>query len=518
MSVSRHKVRNDRNILFTSKLCCEALVSTLLLYAVPTLLKEGTLCYINQNTVLWGPLPYITDKMGVMIKDTAQKLRNTADSMLFNLFREKRTLVLVQIQFESFVLEQSDVLSVLKSKLTRHISTGVCMTRSVKSTEFLKLLKLNEELVYDKNKNIEPKKYLAEKRNNSNRNGTFWMILESQTDSSRITCEAPRKYVRVDVFRCMSDNKNEIEIPSPKNVLQHIITAYPFHSYKHDLPEMPHEDEKYPVQATEIDAGQLSFGSYRPTIANSIFPNNSQRSDHQRDIQEARRNFNAVTSGTGLQRRTKPARYPDYTALDNRVSSFQTPNWDSNNKPDTLVLVNWGFFYTGTEDLVRCYQCGLGLKDWVKDDDVLQEHVKHSATCDYLLTRLGRETVDQIKISLESPGCSTNTSSAGQLSYKMRSPRYQTMASRLASFKDFPRHIHISHQQLAVAGLFYTGKGDLCRCFTCDGGLKDWSAGDDPIKEHATYFPKCTYINQLKGSEYVRVLQRTRQNEQSTVR
>ncbi|XP_053391437.1 death-associated inhibitor of apoptosis 1-like isoform X2 [Mercenaria mercenaria] len=78
----------------------------------------------------------------------------------------------------------------------------------------------------------------------------------------------------------------------------------------------------------------------------------------------------------------------------------------------------------------------------------------------------------------------------------------------------FPGYIEIPHQQLAVAGLYFTGQGDLCRCFTCDGGLKDWSTGDDPCREHATYFRNCDYINQLKGQDYVKALQQTRQNNQ----
>lgn len=62
-----------------------------------------------------------------------------------------------------------------------------------------------------------------------------------------------------------------------------------------------------------------------------------------------------------------------------------------------------------------------------------------------------------------------------------------------------------------------TGDGDLCRCFTCDGGLKDWSSDDDPCKEHAKYFPNCEYMNQLKGKEYVEALQRERQTSAAEV-
>jgi hypothetical protein len=63
----------------------------------------------------------------------------------------------------------------------------------------------------------------------------------------------------------------------------------------------------------------------------------------------------------------------------------------------------------------------------------------------------------------------------------------------------------------------FRGQGDLCRCFTCDGGLKDWSPGDDPIKEHATYFSNCHYINKLKGHEYVQLQQQSRSSNEAAM-
>ena len=44
---------------------------------------------------------------------------------------------------------------------------------------------------------------------------------------------------------------------------------------------------------------------------------------------------------------------------------------------------------TGTDDLVRCYQCGIGLKDFTGTDDPLKEHVKHSGECAFLLEHFG---------------------------------------------------------------------------------------------------------------------------------
>ncbi|XP_060567274.1 baculoviral IAP repeat-containing protein 2-like [Ruditapes philippinarum] len=128
----------------------------------------------------------------------------------------------------------------------------------------------------------------------------------------------------------------------------------------------------------------------------------------------------------------------------------------------------------------------------------MEEHRKYSSACPYLLQNLTSTEVD------------SSRQAGNQTSYRVRSPQYQTMNARLETFERFPSNVDIPHQQLAVAGLFYTGEGDLCRCFTCDGGLKDWSTGDDPCKEHATYFPKCNYIIQLKGASYVRDMQHRR--------
>lgn len=44
---------------------------------------------------------------------------------------------------------------------------------------------------------------------------------------------------------------------------------------------------------------------------------------------------------------------------------------------------------------------------------------------------------------------------------------------------------------------------DCTRCFSCGGGLRNWLPGDDPIVEHARFFPECQYIIGLKGPAFV---------------
>ncbi|XP_045179700.2 baculoviral IAP repeat-containing protein 7-like isoform X2 [Mercenaria mercenaria] len=295
------------------------------------------------------------------------------------------------------------------------------------------------------------------------------------------------------------------------------IIVFPNDRNQYNQPEYP---DKYPTQVTEIDAGQPSFESYpRHTASRNIGSGSSGvgQTTNAPSISNERQtaiNSNLVTSGNRIPIHRKPPRYPDYMEQPKRQASFSTPRWSVDNKPDPFLLAECGFFFTGNQDLVRCYQCGIGLKDWVREDDVLTEHVKHSSSCDFIVIKFGKNKIDRMKLALTNDDNNEIVSNASQqLPYKIRSPRYQTMEARMASFKDFPKQNNVSAQQLAVAGLFYTGKGDLCRCFTCDGGLKDWSSGDDPVKEHATYFPNCSYIIKLKGSEYIK--QQTRQSNES---
>ena len=52
-------------------------------------------------------------------------------------------------------------------------------------------------------------------------------------------------------------------------------------------------------------------------------------------------------------------------------------------------------------------------------------------------------------------------------------------------------------EELADAGLYYVGdemQRDRTKCFCCNGVLFMWEAGDNAIREHILYFPKCEFI------------------------
>lgn len=48
------------------------------------------------------------------------------------------------------------------------------------------------------------------------------------------------------------------------------------------------------------------------------------------------------------------------------------------------------------------------------------------------------------------------------------------------------------------------GVGDSVRCYHCGGGLRNWEDGDEPILEHARWYPDCGHVLLVKGPVYVK--------------
>lgn len=53
---------------------------------------------------------------------------------------------------------------------------------------------------------------------------------------------------------------------------------------------------------------------------------------------------------------------------------------------------------TGRDDLVRCYYCGMGLKDWSESDDPMSEHIRHSPDCNHLRRLIGESLFNTYRV------------------------------------------------------------------------------------------------------------------------
>ncbi|XP_052240924.1 uncharacterized protein LOC127851280 isoform X2 [Dreissena polymorpha] len=223
-----------------------------------------------------------------------------------------------------------------------------------------------------------------------------------------------------------------------------------------------------------------------------------------------------ATSIRGQQRRFPTAKYASYENVGSRRETYR--GWPLQ-QPDPQTLCNAGFFFTGQSyDLVRCFCCGIGLKDFSDADNPLLEHAKHSGNCPFLLEQFGsREALEIYKQNNTRPDPEEIRRRQRELyqqqqgrpvtNYRAKHERFRSLSSRLDTFISWPPNLSQRPEQLAAAGLYYTGVDDHCRCFACDGGLRKWEPGDEPWIEHCRWFPACPYAREVKGDEFINLIQ-----------
>ncbi|CAF4362209.1 unnamed protein product, partial [Adineta steineri] len=68
------------------------------------------------------------------------------------------------------------------------------------------------------------------------------------------------------------------------------------------------------------------------------------------------------------------------------------------------------------------------------------------------------------------------------------------------------------------AGFFYTGTKTIVTCFYCNGSLQNWGPNDNPMIEHARWFPHCAYAKQLCGDDLYRKIQESKRAQQERAR
>ncbi|NWU67222.1 BIR7B protein, partial [Pterocles burchelli] len=188
--------------------------------------------------------------------------------------------------------------------------------------------------------------------------------------------------------------------------------------------------------------------------------------------------------------------------------------WPSTSPVSARDLVKAGFFFVGPRDEVQCFCCGGVLKDWEPGDCPLTEHMKFFPSCKFICGEdVGNQemlplqeifdTVDGQFLSFLQGIDNEETALPNEPEY----PEMVTEEMRLSTFQNWPQYTDMRPEQLARAGFFYTGHGDVVRCFYCDGGVRNWSFGDDPWREHAKWYPGCEFLLRSRGREFVSSIQ-----------
>lgn len=226
----------------------------------------------------------------------------------------------------------------------------------------------------------------------------------------------------------------------------------------------------------------------------------------------------------------------DYHLENARLESFK--NWPAPYiEPAKLAAA--GFYFTGEDDKVRCFECEVEVCRWVEGDDPMVDHQRWSGRCRFI-RRLpcgnvpigvdpstvaapqprsfdvcGLYSVDSQEdlasaASSQHSGSTENLPSTAKLGSlgigRSKGPKHPEFASydaRLQTFESWPKSMPQTKEQLTDAGFYYQGKGDQTVCYYCGGGLKHWEPDDDPWEQHAKWFSKCCYLLMVKGQEYI---------------
>ncbi|KAM3911879.1 E3 ubiquitin-protein ligase XIAP isoform 1-T2 [Leptodactylus fuscus] len=193
-------------------------------------------------------------------------------------------------------------------------------------------------------------------------------------------------------------------------------------------------------------------------------------------------------------------KFPKYINMCSEEARLKTfKNWPSYVRLTAKELANAGLFYTGVNDMVKCFCCGGKLMNWEPSDVAWTEHRKHFPDCLFVLGR------DVGNVSLESSGVFSSTRRGSEVP---ENPAMSQMKTRLESFANWS--YATNKELLARAGFYSTGEDDSTRCFYCGGELRDWKAKDDPWEIHARWYPGCRFLVDEKGQHFINNVQLSR--------
>ncbi|XP_054005935.1 putative inhibitor of apoptosis [Hylaeus anthracinus] len=192
----------------------------------------------------------------------------------------------------------------------------------------------------------------------------------------------------------------------------------------------------------------------------------------------------------------------EYRTILQRWNSFV--NWPISSIVSPEKLAKAGFYYLQCNDKVQCAYCGCIMEEWESNNDPYEEHRKHFPECDFYLQKDEDDTFYLKNVKLM-PGATSSLKDLGiQVHTASKIPNHATYEGRLQTFRGWPKNIKQIPEVLASAGFYYTGIADHVRCFHCDGGLLQWEATDNAWIAHARLFPKCEFVNLVRGQEFIK--------------
>ncbi|XP_053564555.1 baculoviral IAP repeat-containing protein 2 [Bombina bombina] len=215
----------------------------------------------------------------------------------------------------------------------------------------------------------------------------------------------------------------------------------------------------------------------------------------------------------------------DYSCELYRISTYS--RFPNNVPVSERSLAKAGFYYTGVEDKVKCFSCGLMLDNWKKGDNPSEKHKRLYPSCSFILNAPSLNLGSSLYSAFSPPASASSqshSSSSEDVAYisacytsipqdivtsrgvedltHFKSESYSSMSTeeaRLRTFHSWPLAF-LSASDLAKAGFYYIGPGDKVACFSCAGKLNNWEPKDNAMSEHKRHFPDCKFVKNVAGA------------------
>ncbi|KAL8614983.1 hypothetical protein ACOMHN_029726 [Nucella lapillus] len=92
---------------------------------------------------------------------------------------------------------------------------------------------------------------------------------------------------------------------------------------------------------------------------------------------------------------TQQPKRPDMVVKAVHINTFE--RWPHTNSHPADEMAEAGFYFTGHEDLVRCFHCKGGLKTWERSDKPWIEHSRWFSRCPFVRLAKGQKFVDAVQ-------------------------------------------------------------------------------------------------------------------------
>lgn len=143
--------------------------------------------------------------------------------------------------------------------------------------------------------------------------------------------------------------------------------------------------------------------------------------------------------------------YPIFSTLQSRKKTFT--KWTATECPPLADFFLNGMYFAGYADCVRCFFCGVGLKSWVRTDNVWDEHVRWRPNCEYLLQCKGEEFIRQTQARLN-PRAAISAQQSSQSSAQPTEQPAQQPTEQQPTSGATPAETPRSTQDIATDGEF----------------------------------------------------------------